>query len=113
MDVSKLVYYFYKPFHPGLNIEIAQNSIYDYLENTLYMTIVNNRRIMTVEKISLDIDQIIFHFKIMLLEKIKEGQGFFISALLKNYLLILMATMFSTTMLAFLMMRTACIWIIV
>lgn len=48
--------YFLKECVPGLNIEIAQNSIYDYLENTLHMTIVNSRRIMTVEKIT-EIDE--------------------------------------------------------
>ena len=41
---------------PGLTKEIAENSIYDYLENTLHMTIVNSRRVMTVEKIT-EIDE--------------------------------------------------------
>lgn len=48
--------YFLKSVVPGLTLEIAQNSIYDYLENTLHMTIVNSKRIMTVEKIS-EIDE--------------------------------------------------------
>ena len=33
-------------------MEIAQDSIYRYLENTLHMTIVNSKRFMTVEKIT-------------------------------------------------------------
>lgn len=40
----------------GLTPEIAQNSIYSYLENVLHMTIVNSKRIMTVEKIT-EIDE--------------------------------------------------------
>lgn len=48
--------YFLKSKVPGLTLEIAQNSIYDYLENTLGMTIVNSKRIMTVEKIT-EIDE--------------------------------------------------------
>ena len=34
--------YFLKEAVPGLTKEIAENSIYDYLENTLHMTIVNS-----------------------------------------------------------------------
>lgn len=48
--------YFLKSKVPGLTPEIAQNSIYDYLENTIGMTIVNSKRIMTVEKIT-EIDE--------------------------------------------------------
>lgn len=44
--------YFLKEAVPGLTPEIARRSIYDYLENTLHMTIVNSKRIMTVEKIT-------------------------------------------------------------
>ena len=48
--------YFLKECVPGLTKEIAESSIYNYLENTLHMTIVNSRRIMTVEKIT-EIDE--------------------------------------------------------
>lgn len=48
--------YFLKEATPGLTKEIAEHSIYDYLENTLKMTIVNSKRIMTVEKIT-EIDE--------------------------------------------------------
>lgn len=48
--------YFLKEAVPGLTKEIAQHSIYDYLENTLHMTIVNSKRIMTVEKVT-EIDE--------------------------------------------------------
>ena len=44
--------YFLKDCAPGLTKEIAQSSVYHYLEHTLRMTIVNSRRIMTVEKIT-------------------------------------------------------------
>ena len=44
--------YFLKSQVPGLTWEIAEHSIYDYLENTLHMTIVNSRRVMTVEHIT-------------------------------------------------------------
>lgn len=44
--------YFLKNAVPGLTIPIAENSIYEYLEQELHMTIVNSRRIMTVEKIT-------------------------------------------------------------
>lgn len=37
---------------PGLTPEIAEDSIYDYLENTLHMTIVNSKRVVTVMKIT-------------------------------------------------------------
>lgn len=36
----------------GLTKEIAQNSIYDYLEGVLHMNIVTSKRTMTVEKIT-------------------------------------------------------------
>lgn len=48
--------YFLKECAPGLTKEIAENSIYRYLEQDLHMTIVNSRRIMTVEKIT-EIDE--------------------------------------------------------
>ncbi len=48
--------YFLKEPVPGLTKEIAESSIYNYLENQLHMTIVNSRRIMTVEKIT-EIDE--------------------------------------------------------
>ena len=44
--------YFLKEAVPGLTKEIAENSIYHYLEQTLHMTIVNSKRIMTVEKMT-------------------------------------------------------------
>lgn len=44
--------YFLKSQVPELTREIAEHSIYDYLENTLHMTIVNSRRVMTVEHIT-------------------------------------------------------------
>ena len=44
--------YFLKEAIPGLTKEIAETSIYEYLENTLHMTIVNSKRIMTVEKMT-------------------------------------------------------------
>lgn len=48
--------YFLKDAVPGLSKEIAETSIYEYLEDTLHMTIVNSKRIMTVEKIT-EIDE--------------------------------------------------------
>lgn len=48
--------YFLKECTPGLTKEIAEGSIYNYLENTLHMTIVNSKRIMTVERIT-EIDE--------------------------------------------------------
>ena len=44
--------YFLKEVIPGLTKEVAENSIYEYLEQTLHMTIVNSKRIMTVEKMT-------------------------------------------------------------
>lgn len=48
--------YFLKEAVPGLTREIFENSIYNYLENELNMTIVNSKRIITVEKIT-EIDE--------------------------------------------------------
>lgn len=48
--------YFLKSAVPDLTPEIAENSIYNYLENELHMTIVNSKRIMTVEKVT-EIDE--------------------------------------------------------
>ena len=48
--------YFLKEAVPGLTKEIAEHSIYKYLEETLHMTIVNSKRIMTVEKVT-EIDE--------------------------------------------------------
>lgn len=48
--------YFLKECIPGLTPEIAETSIYDYLENTLHMTIVNAQRFMSVDKIT-ELDQ--------------------------------------------------------
>lgn len=48
--------YFLKESVPGLTKEIAESSIYNYLENELNMTIVNSKRIITVEKIT-EIDE--------------------------------------------------------
>ena len=48
--------YFLKEAVTELTREIAEHSIYDYLENTLHMTIVNSKRIMTVEKVT-EIDE--------------------------------------------------------
>ena len=44
--------YFLKECVPGLTKEISEKSIYDYLEHDLNMTIVNSKRIMTVEKVT-------------------------------------------------------------
>ena len=44
--------YFLKSAVPGLSADIAGKSVYDYLENTLHMTIVNSKRTVTVEKIT-------------------------------------------------------------
>ncbi|MCI8516412.1 MAG: trehalose operon repressor [Hungatella sp.] len=44
--------YFLKDCAPGLTQAIAETSIYRYLEHSLHMTIVNSRRVMTVEKIT-------------------------------------------------------------
>ena len=43
------VNYFLKEFVPGLTPEIAANSIYDYIENTLGMQIITSKRHITVE----------------------------------------------------------------
>ena len=44
--------YFLKELMPELSVEVAEKSIYEYLENTLNMTIVTSKRIMTVEKMN-------------------------------------------------------------
>lgn len=44
--------YFLKEAVPGLTKSIAEGSIYKYLEETLHMSIVNSKRVMTVEKIT-------------------------------------------------------------
>ena len=44
--------YFLKEVIPGLTRDIAEDSIYRYLEETLHMSIVNSKRIMTVEKMT-------------------------------------------------------------
>ena len=43
------VNYFLKEFVPGLTPEIAANSIYEYIENTLGMQIITSKRRITVE----------------------------------------------------------------
>ena len=43
------VNYFLKEFVPGLTPEIAANSIFDYIENTLGMQIITSKRLITVE----------------------------------------------------------------
>lgn len=43
---------FLKSAVPGLTRQIARQSIYDYIENTLAMTIVTSKRIMTVERVT-------------------------------------------------------------
>ena len=48
--------YFLKRIMPGLTREIAEQSIYEYLEKTLHVTIVNSQRVMTVEKVT-EIDE--------------------------------------------------------
>ena len=41
--------YFLKEFVPGLTVEIAARSIYDYIENVLGMQIITSKRCITVE----------------------------------------------------------------
>lgn len=48
--------YFSKKICQGLTKEIAERSIYQYLEQVLHITIVNSKRIMTVEKMT-EIDE--------------------------------------------------------
>ena len=48
--------YFLKSVAEGLTEEIAEKSIYEYLENTLGVSIVTSKRIMTVEKMT-EIDE--------------------------------------------------------
>lgn len=44
--------YFLKEAVPGLTKDIAENSVYEYLEQILHVTIVNSKRVMTVEKMT-------------------------------------------------------------
>lgn len=44
--------YFLKDVVTSLTPEIAENSIYEYLESTLHISIVTSKRIMTVEKMT-------------------------------------------------------------
>ncbi len=55
--------YFLKSAVCGLTPEIAAGSIYDYLEHTLHMTIVNSKRVVTVEKIT-QIDEKYLHMDV-------------------------------------------------
>ena len=55
--------YFLKSAVCGLTPEIASGSIYDYLEHTLHMTIVNSKRVVTVEKIT-QIDEKYLHMDV-------------------------------------------------
>ncbi|MCM1543405.1 MAG: trehalose operon repressor [Blautia sp.] len=48
--------YFLKNVVTDLTAEIAENSIYEYLENILHISIVTSKRIMTVEKMT-EIDE--------------------------------------------------------
>ncbi len=48
--------YFLKDAVPNLTKEIAENSIYDYIENTLKMSIITSKRKITVEKMT-EIDE--------------------------------------------------------
>lgn len=48
--------YFLKDVVRGLTKEIAENSIYDYIEQVLHVSIVTSKRIMTVEKMT-EIDE--------------------------------------------------------
>lgn len=44
--------YFLKAMTPGLTPEIASHSIYEYLEQTLHLTIATSKRTLTVEKVT-------------------------------------------------------------
>lgn len=48
--------YFLKSVVTNLTKEIAEHSIYEYLENELHISIVTSKRIMTVEKMT-EIDE--------------------------------------------------------
>lgn len=48
--------YFLKEMIPGLTKEIAENSIYEYIENSLHMSIITSKRVFTVEKMT-EIDE--------------------------------------------------------
>ena len=52
--------YFLKDIAANLTPEIAQNSIYEYLEQTLHVSIVTSKRVMTVEKMT-EIDEKYLH----------------------------------------------------
>lgn len=55
LDDQPLIFnhnFFLKDEVPGLTPEIAADSIYNYMENTLGITIVNSKRVMTVEKVT-------------------------------------------------------------
>ncbi len=55
--------YFLKSVAKGLTKEIAENSIYYYLEKELGISIINSKRIMTVEKVT-EIDEKYLNLKI-------------------------------------------------
>lgn len=55
--------YFLKSVAKGLTKEIAENSIYHYLEKELGVSIINSKRIMTVEKVT-EIDEKYLNLKI-------------------------------------------------
>ena len=44
--------YFLKEVVPGLTPEIGAHSIYQYLEETLHLSIINSKRVMTIEKMT-------------------------------------------------------------
>ena len=48
--------YFLQDVVTSLTPEIAEHSIYEYLENTLHISIVTSKRVMTVEKMT-EIDE--------------------------------------------------------
>lgn len=52
--------YFLKDVVTNLTKEIAENSIYEYLENVLHISIVTSKRVMTVEKMT-EIDEKYLH----------------------------------------------------
>lgn len=52
--------YFLKDVVTNLTKEIAENSIYEYLENVLHISIITSKRVMTVEKMT-EIDEKYLH----------------------------------------------------
>lgn len=44
--------YFLKEMTPGLTPEIAERSVYEYLENTLQLSVTTSKRTLTVEKVT-------------------------------------------------------------